>query len=207
VLFNYNLPPGICFHQENVLCIGVIPGPSKPLDFDSFLWPLIQELLELELGVLAFDASTQRQIQLHAHLLVVFGDILAVSMAIQMKGHNGICPCRSCKIRGVRVPGSDNSPHYMPLDRTHHPLVHISGSQVSYNPRQLPRWMHKQFLAHARQVIVTPTAGKHKRLTKENGITGTPILACLSTICFPHSFPYNFMHLLWENVVKNMFLF
>jgi hypothetical protein len=207
VLFNYNLPPDIRFHQENVLCVGVIPGPNKPRDFDSFLWPLIQELLELELGVAAFDATTQQRIQLHAHLLVVFGDIPAVSMAMRMKGHNGICPCRFCTIRGVRVPGSDNSPHYVPLDRTRHPSVRIGGSQASYDPRRLPRRTHKQFLAHARQVDFAPTAGERERLAKENGIKGTPILGCLSTICFPHSFPYDFMHLLWENVVKNMFLF
>lgn len=55
ILFNYNLPPDIRFHLEYILCVAVIPGPKKPKDFDSFLWPLVQELLELEIGVRAFD--------------------------------------------------------------------------------------------------------------------------------------------------------
>ena len=31
IIFNYNLPPDICFHLENILALGVIPGPKKPM--------------------------------------------------------------------------------------------------------------------------------------------------------------------------------
>jgi hypothetical protein len=125
LIFNYNLPPEIRFHLENMLCLGVIPGPKKPQDFDSFLWPLVAELLRLELGVNAWDATVRRAVQLHAYLLLVFGDIPAVSMAMKMKGHNGVCPCRFCEIRGVRVPGQAKSPHYVPLNRTRHPAAQV----------------------------------------------------------------------------------
>lgn len=37
VLYNYNLPPEERFHRENVICVGVIPGPKKPHNVDSFL--------------------------------------------------------------------------------------------------------------------------------------------------------------------------
>ena len=75
--------------EENIIPVGVIPGPKKPGDFDSFLWPLVQELLQLELGVSAFDAITTTVFLLHAYLIVVFGDIPAISMIMCMKGHNG----------------------------------------------------------------------------------------------------------------------
>ena len=42
-----------------VISLGTIPGPKKPADLDSFLWPLVQELLQLEIGVSAFDAIVQ----------------------------------------------------------------------------------------------------------------------------------------------------
>jgi hypothetical protein len=32
-----------------------------------------------------------------------------------------------------------------------------------------------------------------------------PLLSCLSSISLPFSFPYDFMHFIWENVVKNLF--
>jgi hypothetical protein len=41
LVFNYNLPPEIRFLIENLLCVRVIPGPKKPHDFDSFVWPLM----------------------------------------------------------------------------------------------------------------------------------------------------------------------
>src|SRR4051812_7354278 len=65
LLFNYNLPPDIRFHIKNILCVGVIPGPKKPKDFDSFLWPLVQELLKLALGVRTFDVTSCELFLLH----------------------------------------------------------------------------------------------------------------------------------------------
>jgi hypothetical protein len=125
LIFNYNLLLEIWFHLKNMLCLGVIPGPKEPQDFDSFLWPLVTELLRLELGVNAWDACKRRLVQLRAYLILMFGDIPAVSMAMKMTGHNGICPCRFCEIRGVRVPGQTHSPHYVVLDWTHHPVAQV----------------------------------------------------------------------------------
>jgi hypothetical protein len=206
IIFNYNLPPDVRFHLENVLCLGVVPGPQKPKDFDSFLWPLVLELLQLELGVPAVDAHTGTRVELRAFLLYVFGDIPAVSMVMRMKGHNGICPCRFCTIRGVRIPGSENTTHYVPLDRSHHPAVRTGESVPSYDPRALPKRTHRDFLVQAREVDFADTAGIQEHLAKEYGIKGTSVLARLSTISFPDSFPYDFMHLIWENVVKNLHL-
>jgi hypothetical protein len=51
ILFNYNLPPEIRFHINNILILGVIPRPNKPLDADSFLWLVVQEFFRLGAGV------------------------------------------------------------------------------------------------------------------------------------------------------------
>ena len=59
IIFNYNLPPNERFRKENIISLGTIPGPKKPGDMDSFLWPLTQELLQLEIGVSAFDSIAQ----------------------------------------------------------------------------------------------------------------------------------------------------
>jgi len=53
ILFNYNLPSEERFQKDNIISVGIIPGPKKPGDCDSFLWPLIQELLQLAIGVTA----------------------------------------------------------------------------------------------------------------------------------------------------------
>ena len=91
ILFNYNLPPEERFHKKNIISLGSIP--KKPLDLDLFLWPAVQELLQLEVGVEAFDALLWSIFILHAYIIVVFGDIPAVSLIMHMKGHNTIAPC------------------------------------------------------------------------------------------------------------------
>ncbi|CAE6509981.1 unnamed protein product, partial [Rhizoctonia solani] len=51
ILINYNLHPSIRTRLENVLCVGVIPGPTQAKDLNSFLIPLLDELLQLEAGI------------------------------------------------------------------------------------------------------------------------------------------------------------
>ena len=101
ILFNYNLLPKIRFNKDNRIGLGTIPGPNKPIDFDSYFWPAFQEFVHLQYGVRAFDVLGDESFLLRAYLLLVFGDILAVSMVMRMTGHNGFSPCCMCKILGV----------------------------------------------------------------------------------------------------------
>jgi hypothetical protein len=112
ILFNYNLPPEICFQKKYCIHVTTVPGPKKPWDWDSFFWPLAQELIQLELGVKAFDVIGQVLFLLHGHLILVFGDIPPMALVMCMKGQNGICPCRICDIRGVRF---NSHTYYVPL--------------------------------------------------------------------------------------------
>src|SRR6266540_6593398 len=98
ILFNYNLPPEVCFQKKYCIHVATVPGPKKPWDWDSFCWPLAQELIQLEMGVKAFDAISLSIFLLHAYLILVFGDIPAMALVMRMKGQNGISPCRICEI-------------------------------------------------------------------------------------------------------------
>lgn len=201
VLFNYNLPPEERFLKKNIISVGNIPGPKKPADLDSFLWPLIQELLQLEIGVSAFDVISNVVFLLHAFLIVVFGDIPAVSMLMRMKGHNAILPCRMCEIRGVRNPFSSATTNYVPLFRDNFP--HSNGS---YDPSALPLRDPKTFMEQAEQVQSAPSTAESERLATESGIKGVPLLNSLCSLSFPTSFPYDFMHLIWTNLIPNLIL-
>ena len=209
ILFNYNLPPDVRFHLCNILCAGVIPGPKKPKDADSFAYPLIVELLEFLSGVATFDIERNVMFALHAYLVVVFGDIPAISMIMHMKGHNAIFPCRMCMIKGVRVPNTRNTAHYVPLFRANHPTVLSDDQNIEipiYNPGDLPLRTHDQFLEQAHHVQLAPTAAEEQRRAKACGIKGIPLLSHLPSLFFPSSFPFDFMHLLWENLIPNLIL-
>ena len=209
ILFNYNLPPDIRFHVNQILALGVIPGPKKPQDFDSFLWPFLQELLCLARGVRSFDALGGTSFSLRAHLIAVFGDIPAMSMVMRMKGHNGASPCRMCEIQGLQVPDQPGTTHYVPLDRSSHPDIQRGNSGEcikKYDPYNLPLRTHNGLLAQATEVDAATTIAAAGRLSKEYGIKGTPLLSYAHSLFFPQSFPYDFMHLIWENTIKNLIL-
>ncbi|KAF7341602.1 hypothetical protein MSAN_02057500 [Mycena sanguinolenta] len=207
ILFNYDLPPELRFLLAYILALGVIPGPNKPKDSDSFLWPAVQELLQLTAGVRAFDALSNGMFVLRAYLILVFGDIPAVSMFMKMKGHNGISPCRMCKIIGLRIPGARGTAHYVPLDRSCHPDVKADHQAIKvYDAANLPLRTHDEIITQGKEVEAAPTTAAAERLAKKYGVKGVPILSYLDSLSFPRSFGYDFMHLIWENLIKNLVL-
>ncbi|KAG2340054.1 hypothetical protein BDR05DRAFT_861324, partial [Suillus weaverae] len=74
-------------HLENILCVGVIPGPHQPKDLVSFICPLDHELTELANGIQTFDASDETNFYLHAYNIFKNGDILAIEKLLNIKGH------------------------------------------------------------------------------------------------------------------------
>jgi hypothetical protein len=57
-------------------------------------------------------------------------------------------------------------------------------------------------MRQAKEVDQAPTQTAADALAKEYGIKGTPILSFLDSIALPQSFPFDFMHIAWENVIK-----
>lgn len=88
------------FDPENRLIVAVIPGPRKPYDIFSFLYPTIQELLVLETEGIIVETRTS-SIRIKAHLLNIIGDIPGLSELCLHAGHNSYHGCRICKIKGI----------------------------------------------------------------------------------------------------------
>jgi len=154
LVFNYNLPPDERFQKDNILCVGIIPGPKKPWDADLFIYPLVRELLELAMGVSTYDALSHSLFALRAYLITCFSDIPAISMLMHMKGHNGLCPCRMCGIQGIGIPDLQNKTLYVPLSRRNHPTL---TDVVEYRPETLPLRLHDSFMSQAKAVESAPT--------------------------------------------------
>ena len=188
ILFNYNLPPETRFHVNNIIPIGIIPGPNKPAIPDSFLIPLLEELYQLARGVHTYDALSRSMFYLRAFLIIIFGDMPAISMLMKMKGINGLSPCRACAIKAILIPGDTNRTHYVPLS------TNLAGLGRS----------HEELMMQAKEVNQAPTKAAADTLAKEYGIKGTPILSFLNSIALPQSFPFDFMHIAWENVVRTL---
>ena len=54
---------------------------------------------------------------------------------------------------------------------------------------------------------MAPNNITHEWLAKQYGIKGILVLSFISSISFPSSFPFDFMHLTWENLIPNLIEF
>ena len=191
--------------------MGVIPGPQKPTDADSYAYPLLMELLEFFSGITTFDVEQDEMFALHAYLIVVFGDILAISMIMRMKGHNTIFPSRMCMIKGVCVPDTRNTTHYFPLYHVNHPIVLENEKktakfqfmiQQTFPSGHTSNSLSKCAMFSLHLLLLRSSAVWRPAELKENQFYPTSHL-----FFFPTSFPFNFMHLIWENLIPNLVLF
>lgn len=76
----YNLPPWACMDQSNFMMSLLIPGPESPgKDFDVFMEPLVEELLQLWTGVPTYDAlSPEEKFNLRAAIIWSIHDFPAL---------------------------------------------------------------------------------------------------------------------------------
>jgi hypothetical protein len=116
-----------------------------------------------------------------------------------MKGQNGFSPCRTCNIKGVSI----SRTYYVPL--RHDKIPRANPHQ--YNASDLPIRRHEEFLEQAHVIEMSPNNSMHEQLAKQHGIKGIPVLSSISSLSFPSSFPFDFMHLIWENLIPNLILF
>jgi hypothetical protein len=73
-----------------------------------------------------------------------------------------------------------------------------------YDAAALPLRTEAEMLRQAEEVRDAPNKTQKGRLSKAYGIKGVSLLSNLKSLCFPLSFPYDFMHLIWENVIPNV---
>ena len=62
-------------------------------------------------------------------------------------------------------------------------------------------------MVQAQSLDHAPIEKDCEELTKAYGIKGVPLLSALMSLKFPQSFLYNFMHLIWKNLILNLILF
>jgi len=195
----YNLPPEIWTLISRALCLGVIPGtPKRP---DTFLYPYETECIELAVGVKTFNCVTQSHFSLHGYNLFPHGDIIAIEKLLNIKGHNGKCPCRSCKIKAINNPDSTDKTYYVPLS---HPRKRGDRQTLSKDPLNLPLRVHSDWADATVRLANATLVKDQKALAMELGIKGMPAWTHVGSINYARGVPWDFMHLLFENVVKNL---
>ncbi|KAJ3525650.1 hypothetical protein NMY22_g10485 [Coprinellus aureogranulatus] len=175
----------------------------KPKNADSFLYPFTEEMLELTIGVQAFHILYRLPFILRAFLILLGGDMPAMAMILLMKGHNGICPCRMCKILGVRKPNGKT--YYVPLT----PPKSLQATHPTHTPASIDTLLRTKegFLEDGRKVESAATDAEAKELAKASGVKGVPILSHIPSLILPFAVQFDFMHLMFENTFDNVLNF
>ena len=92
----YNLPPSAFMDQSNLMMALLILGLCSPgKDFELFLQPLIEELIELWKGVHTYDAIIDKEFKLHAAVLWCIHDYPALA-TLSRRTTKGCFACTHC---------------------------------------------------------------------------------------------------------------
>ena len=184
ILINLNLPPDQRYKIENILASMLIPGPKKPKNIDTFLRPLVDELLLLDKGVSALDGNSRINFQLRAWVTIVTGDGPGLAEAIGMKRPgNAYRPCRTCNITANR-----------------------GGGRIYYVPHDNYDFANQQPRVRLRELIEkVADAEDREKYGKLTGISRKSVLLELRSIHFPRSFPADLMHLVLLNVTPTLY--
>ena len=113
-----NLPRKERFKRENILLLGLIPGPSEAsLTINSFLEPIVTELLQLWNGVnmdVITDGGTTSSL-VRAALLAVACDLPAARKVCGFLSYSATLGCSHCL---KRFEGSIGNKDYSGFDRS-----------------------------------------------------------------------------------------
>ena len=91
-----NMPRHKRFLQENIILVGIIPGPKEPqLHINTFLRPLVVDLMLLWQG-LPMELSNGMQVFVRAALICVGCDIPAARKVCGFVGHRALKGCSKC---------------------------------------------------------------------------------------------------------------
>lgn len=134
-----NFPRRLRYQKENMILVGIIPGPNEPsLHINSFLEPLVEDLQQLWKGV---DMTTPDGVKtIRAALLCTASDIPATRKLCGFVGHGALKGCSRC-LKSFPTTEFGTKPDYSGFQRNTWPKRDLSDHR-----KQGMNWKHAQTL-------------------------------------------------------------
>ena len=111
-----NLPRSVRFKRENVIIVGVLPGPSEPsMTINTYIKPLIADLLSLWQGVVMTIKGKKRTVR--AALSCIACDVPAARKVGGFLAHNARFGCNRC-LQEFAVEKFGSYPDYSGFDKS-----------------------------------------------------------------------------------------
>ena len=90
-----NLPRAERYKIENIIIVGCIPGPREPCNMNSYLQPLVDDLLKLWKGI-TVRLPSSNEVVIRGALLGVSCDLPATRKICGFSGHSATMGCSKC---------------------------------------------------------------------------------------------------------------
>ena len=200
-----DLAPNQHYKIRNIIPGGVIPGPGKPKDIDSFLFPGLAHVSALQReGLHIWDGYDRVAALSFLFLLLILADAVAMAELTGSVGHHGRKGCRLlCGFFGRNKP---HGSHYYPAllrplnsnwEGCSHPDIDVLALQP-VDPNEY--WKDLNF------VLLSPANGEYNKRRLETGIKKASIFDSLLCILeLPTCFPGDIMHQPVINLTALMF--
>jgi hypothetical protein len=178
-----------------------IPGPNKPKNSDSFLFPSLCHLVALQReGLRIWDASRGLVFVSHPFLALATADGPGMTYLNGLVGHHGKQGCRLyCSVAGRHKPGGG---HYYPA-LLKPDNYNVNGSNHGdVNPRDITPCAEK-YSANLRYLIASPNENQYKNRRLETGISKPSIFLGIPkarVLGVPGCFGSDIMHLVALNL-------
>jgi len=100
ICLNLNLPSSLQFCEDNILFLGITPGLNDPVDMDSFISLMIDELQQLLEDVQCYDAYIDETFTLRVYIVICTSNTPAIAKLLSMKMSTAKHCCIFCHIKG-----------------------------------------------------------------------------------------------------------
>jgi hypothetical protein len=117
-----------------------------------------------------------------------------------IKGIGGYCPCRNCKIKGVRNITAKSKQYYATLVTPDVP----NQTRPDVDPRNLEMRRHSDFDNVLKRIAMEPRLTVKKFIAIYHGIREAPALICVGSIDNARSIAWDWTHLFCENIIPKL---
>ncbi|CAD7060357.1 unnamed protein product, partial [Tilletia caries] len=187
------------FKRPETFVSCVVPGPNNPVNVDSFLWPVVQELARAAHGYWIWDGAREEWFVWRAWLVATAADQQGSSKINHMTGPTGYCGCRNCHMV-ANYAYEGQSVGYFPLKTVKGDKARSRDRPQQYDPYDLPLRSEDSFEENLTEVSNSLTAADRRESRRLTGVGGRPLLAFSPAFMVPLFFPVDVFHLFGSNI-------
>jgi hypothetical protein len=197
-----DLAPDRRYKKRYVLPGGFIPGPDKPKNVDSFLFPGFYHVTALmKEGMRFWDAYQDLVFRSNPFIMLGAADGPGLTYLNGLTGHSGAHGCRFyCPMKGRRKPGAN---HYYPALLKPHDYTVDGCDHDDVDGRNLDGGSQDEYLKNLEVLLGAHTQAQYQKLRKDTGISKPSLFSGFPNnrmLGIPSCFGPDLMHLISLNL-------